>query len=174
MSTQQISNTVLLSSRQHTWLFSLVLNLLYTQSFISFLTSQLWLLWTWETLSWRDNLSKFSLEWTSHYDFLTWSNDSQVKNSDMQLKINFLQVTHLTAVSHSLYMILTLKIRKSMQRFSTKSTHISVWMIRSFWWIKSLQKRYDTFSRSNMSKSSQLLTDNILQTSLHTKYHQIS
>ena len=63
----------------------------------------------------------------------------------MQLKINLLQATHLTAVSHSLYMILTLKIRKSTQRLSTESIHISVWMIRSFWWIRSLQERYDTF-----------------------------
>ena len=76
--------------RQHTWLFLLVLNLLYIQSFISFHTLQLQLSWTWKTLSWRDDLSKFSSEWTSHYDSLTWSNDSQAKNSDIQWKTDFL------------------------------------------------------------------------------------
>ena len=133
---------------------SLVLNLLHTQSFISFLILWLWLSWIQRTFLWRDDLLKFSLEQTSHYDFLTWSNDSQAKNSDMQLKTDFLQVTHSTAVSHSLYIILTLKIRKSMQRFFIELIHVSVWMIRSFWWIRSLQKRYNTFSRLNMSKHS--------------------
>ena len=112
--TWQTSNTASLNSRQHTQLFSLVLNLLHTQSFISFLILQLWLSWIWKTLSWRDNLLKFSLKQTSHYDSLTWSNDSQAKNSNMQLKINFLQAAHSTVTSHSLYTILTSEIRKSM------------------------------------------------------------
>ncbi len=123
----------------------------------------------------NDDLFSFSLARTAINDFLSWRDDSLRKTCDSLLKTS-LTWTHLTASStlSAKFNLLTLKVKRSMQKLITDWSSASSLMIKNTLQTRHQQKRFEMLWIINTKRSYKSLKDNIWQTSLITECWWIS